>query len=123
MSEHVQEQRSELRLDARAAVFVELPHEEGEEDGIGDLEPRRLLLCRLLDFSTNGLRIRIDRALPVGAILRLCAQLPDAQRPMQVVGEVRWVREEGKYFLVGFSLFEAEQTDILAWKRLLVEQL
>ena len=118
MTDRLDEMRSELRLDTRSAVFVELPEDTG-----GDTEQRRLLLCRLLDFSANGLRIRIDRPLPVGAILALRAQLAGADRPMQVVGEVRWVRQDGEYFQAGFSLFEADQTDILAWKRLLLEQL
>lgn len=37
---------------------------------------------------------------------------------LTVVGEVRWVRGEAGSYLVGFSLYEADQTDIEQWKSL-----
>ena len=126
-NEGVVNKRAEMRLDTRAAVFVELPV-ESEPLAAGEpfseqQDRRRLMLCRLLDFSANGVRIRIDRPLPEGGILRLCAQIPGGEAPLNLVGEVRWVREDGEHYQVGFSLFEADQTDILAWKKLLLEQL
>lgn len=112
--------RDEARLTAGIPVFVEMP-EQSEEEGDRYAEP--LLLCRLVDFSANGARIALDRPLPVGAILRLSVRLPEQRMPLTVVGEVRWVScEEGRY-LVGFSLYEADQTDILQWKSLLARRL
>lgn len=108
-------QRGELRLSARASVFVELPE--------SDEAQAPMMLCRLLDFSANGAQIRIDHALPVGAILRLSAQLPTQHSPLTLVGEVRWVREDQGSYLVGFSLYEADQSDILGWKELVAAQL
>ncbi|MFN3714506.1 MAG: PilZ domain-containing protein [Alcanivoracaceae bacterium] len=107
------DQRGELRLPLTVPVFVELPE---RDEASTDAPP--LLLCRLVDFSANGVRIRLDRPLPEGAILRLSARLPGHQVPLTLVGEVRWVRPEGQAFLVGFSLYEADQTDILQWKSL-----
>lgn len=114
-----QNSRGELRLPAQIPVFVELPEQDDDEQSTG--EP--LLLCRLVDFSANGARILIDRPLPVGAILRISAQLPEQHTPLTVVGEVRWVRCEDGRCLVGFSLYEADQTDILQWKSLLARRL
>ncbi|PKM23224.1 MAG: hypothetical protein CVV10_00280 [Gammaproteobacteria bacterium HGW-Gammaproteobacteria-14] len=108
-------QRGELRLNARASVFVELPESDEAQAPI--------MLCRLLDFSANGAQIRIDHALPVGAILRLSAQLPAQYSPLTLVGEVRWVRQDQGSYLVGFSLYEADQSDILRWKQLVAAQL
>lgn len=107
-----QDHRSEPRLALRIPVFVELP--ESDEDVL----TAPLLLCRLVDFSANGAQIRLDRVLPVGAILRLSAQLPEHHMPLTVVGEVRWVRSDNNSFLVGFSLYDADQTDIQEWKSL-----
>ena len=112
-----QDHRSELRLALRIPVFVELP--ESDDDGPG----APLLLCRVVDFSANGVQIRLDRALPLGAILRLSAQVPEHCTPLTVVGEVRWVRCEADSCLVGFSLYEADQTDIEQWKSLVAGRL
>jgi hypothetical protein len=114
-----QNYRGEVRLEARIPVFVELPEQDEDEPGSGEA----LLLCRLVDFSANGARILMDRPLPIGAILRISAQLPEQHRPLTVVGEVRWVRCEEGRCLVGFSLYEADQTDILQWKALLARRL
>jgi hypothetical protein len=112
------DQRGEVRMPLRVPVFVELP-ESAEE---GTASPP-LLLCRLTDFSANGACIRLDRPLPEGAILRLSAHLPQQQIPLTVVGEVRWVRHDSAGYSVGFSLYEADQTDILQWKSLVVSRL
>jgi len=108
-----QDHRSEPRLALRVPVFVELPESADEDDPAAPL-----LLCRLVDFSANGAQIRLDRVLPLGAILRLSARLPEHHMPLTVVGEVRWVRGESGGYLVGFSLYEADQTDIEQWKSL-----
>lgn len=113
--------RTEYRLDTRATVFVELPDAEGD-DGAENVTPVRLL-CRVLDVSANGLRIRLDRPLLEGAIVTLCAYLAAEHPWMTLAAEVRWVRPDGDFFLAGFSLFDADQTDILAWKRLVASAL
>lgn len=114
-----QNYRGEVRLEARIPVFVELPEQEDGEEGSGEA----LLLCRLVDFSANGARILMDRPLPVGAILRISARLPEQHTPLTVVGEVRWVDCQDGRCLVGFSLYDADQTDIVQWKALLARRL
>ena len=111
-----QDHRSEPRLALRIPVFVELPESDDELAA-------PLLLCRLVDFSANGAQIRLDRSLPEGAILRLSAQLPEHCTLLTVVGEVRWARSDAGSYLVGFSLYEADQTDIEQWKSLVAGRL
>ncbi|MCK5874743.1 MAG: PilZ domain-containing protein [Alcanivoracaceae bacterium] len=112
-----QDHRSEVRLALRIPVFVELPESDDDESHAP------LLLCRLVDFSANGAQIRLDRSLPQGAILRLSAQLPEHCTLLTVVGEVRWVRFDAGSYLIGFSLYEADQTDIEQWKSLVAGRL
>jgi len=112
------ERRSEHRVDERVTIFVE--RLAAEYDGS---RPASIIICRSLDISANGLQVRMDQEVPVGAILRLCAQPPRGGRSLYLVGEVRWVRREGALFCIGFNLYESEQTDIVAWKELIAGHL
>jgi hypothetical protein len=116
--ESEQERRSESRVDGRVTIFVE--RLAAEYDGS---RPASIIVCRSLDISANGMQVRMDQPVPVGAILRLCAQPPNGERSLYLVGEVRWVRREGSLHCIGFSLYESEQTDIVAWKELIARYL
>jgi len=109
-----EERRAEERADAHAAVFIEVDSPEPDSG-----ERPTVILCRILDVSSSGMRIVVDRALPETAILRLCADFGRDRLPLEVVGEVRWCREEGDYFEAGFVLYESAYTDIEAWKNLI----
>ena len=113
-----EERRGELRIDDPAAVFVELPV---GPDHHGEQPP--LLLCRLLDFSANGMRIRIDRHIAPGTILRISARLRGDRQLNTLVVRVRWSCPDGNAFSCGLSLFEAADTDIAEWKRKVSERL
>lgn len=116
------EQRGELRVPTTAAVFVEL----SAGDPITG-EPASIVMCRLLDVSAAGMRIRIDRAVPLGSILSLCARFNGPKQghpsPLRVVGEVRWIEKEDNYYLIGLFLYESFDTDITAWKFLIADQI
>ena len=113
MNNNNDERRNEPRSDVHAAVFLEVDSPEPESG-----ERPTVILCRILDVSANGMKIRVDRELPETAILRLCADFGRDRSPLEVVGEVRWCREEGEYFEAGFVLYESAYTDIDAWKKL-----
>ena len=113
------EQREEFRLDnEKAVVFVEIKAENLEEG-----EAAERVLCKLLDVSANGIRIRIDRSLDEGAIFPVVAYFGRGHTPLSLVGEVRWVREDGHFFQIGFSIFESALTDIEKWKSLIAAKL
>ena len=114
MTQEDEDRRAEERADAHAAVFIEV---DSPEPGSG--ERATVILCRILDVSSSGMRIRVDRELPETAILRLCADFGRDRSPLEVVGEVRWCREEGDYFEAGFVLYESAYTDIDSWKKLI----
>ena len=113
------ERRNELRISHRAAVFVEVA---GASPGAG--EQASLVLCQVEDISANGLRVRIDRKLPVGSALGLVVKFPGASSALRLVAEVRWVQcGAGDACVVGFALYESLQTDIRAWKERIAETL
>lgn len=111
------DQRSDWRLPSTATVFLEL----AAADPVSG-ESEKILVCQLLDVSSGGVRIRLDRPLPVGNILNLCARFASG-KVLCVVGEVRWVRPEKDVFCAGFSLFESLGSDIAEWKLLVAERL
>lgn len=112
------ERRSETRLDDRATIFIERMAAEYDQS-----RPASIVICRSVDISANGIQVRMDQAVPIGAILRLCAQFNDNRQSLYLVGEVKWLREERGQYCIGFNLFESEQTDIIAWKRLIATRL
>lgn len=112
------ERRSETRLDEHVTIFVERIAAEYDNS-----RPADIIICSSVDISSNGLQVRMDQPIPLGTILRLCAQCGRGRKSLYVVGEVRWLREEFGHYCIGFGLFESEQTDIIAWKEFIAGQL
>lgn len=112
------EDRTEHRLERKDTIYVEVmssprPDEESE-----------VVICKTVDISANGIQITLDRELPIGCILQLCVQFQDNNERLFVVGEVMWVRNTvGEDFLVGFHLFEDDDSDILEWKQAIANRL
>jgi hypothetical protein len=108
------ERRSEQRLGEGVTIFIERHAAEFDNS-----RPASIILCKSVDISANGLQVRMDQPIPVGTILRLCAQFRSGRQSLYVVGEVKWQRRENDSYCIGFALFESEQTDIIAWKELI----
>ena len=108
------ERRSEQRLDEGVTIFV-----ERQSAAYDNSNPANIVICKSIDISANGLQVRMDEPIPLGTILRLCAQFSSGRESLYVVAEVKWLRQEGDSYCIGFALFESEQTDIIAWKELI----
>ncbi|HEY3699084.1 MAG TPA: PilZ domain-containing protein [Spongiibacteraceae bacterium] len=108
------ERRSEQRLDEGVTIFVERYAAEFDNS-----QPASIIVCKSIDISANGLQVRMDESIPLGTILRLCAQFSSGRQSLYVVAEVKWQRQENDSYCIGFALFESEQTDIIAWKELI----
>ena len=118
MNTNDQERRSEQRLTETVTILLERYAADFDNS-----RPASIVICRSLDISANGLQVRVDEPIPLGTILRLCAQFSSGRQSLYVVGEVKWLREEKDAYSVGFALFESEGTDILAWKQAIAGQL
>lgn len=111
------DKRSETRLQEQATIYIELYDQQSEQ------ATNSVIICNSLDISANGIQFQIDQALPPGSILRLVAELPDKDEPLQLVGEVKWATADQEDFNIGFELYDAEHTDIITWKQLIAERL
>jgi hypothetical protein len=110
--------RADMRLGTALAVFVEVRAADPVEG-----TPAEIVACSGVDLSAGGLQVELDRPLPVGSILRLGADSRGHAPVMYVVGEVRWSRQTPQGHAAGFSFFDSDGTDIIAWKKFIAEQL
>lgn len=104
------ERRSELRIEEETTIFLEVMSDN-------DNGAPRVVICNSLDMSANGVQIALDEEVPVGCILRLGVELGKDTDALYLVGEAKWVRPDEDQFQIGFELYDAENTDIAAWKQ------
>lgn len=105
------ERRSELRIDEQATIFLEIMSASHDNSSAPNV-----VICNSLDLSANGIQVAMDDEIAVGSILRLGVDLPDGKDALYLVGEAKWVRRDGDQYLIGFELYDAENTDIAGWK-------
>jgi len=110
-------ERVETRLELEETIFIEVLSSTTEDNG-------DVIMCTSIDLSANGLQVVVDNELAVGSILRLCVDLPDKE-PMFLVAEIKWKKPDPNSdgFLLGFLLFESEDTDIAEWKLWIADML
>lgn len=106
-------QRGELRVCKEMAVFVETYSSPS-----GEARSPNIVISKTVDISANGLQIVMDKPVSPGSILQVCVEFNGAPPHYHLTGEVKWVARIGqaKDYLVGFSLLESDQTDIVDWK-------
>ncbi len=119
-------ERKHTRLPILSVTFIEL-----ESPRMGENDSGTVVRCNSLNVSRGGLKVELEEEITVGALLQLGVELPNAEEPLYLVGEVRWCRPaedaedaedaEGAW-MAGFQLMNAINSDIKHWEEL-VEQL
>jgi len=104
-------QRSETRVIRETTFYVEIYSGEA-----GDIDRTKVIICNSLDISAGGIQLQMDRALPVGSILRLCADIERSENVLYLVGEVKWIKAQDDIYNLGFELYDAEDSDLGDWK-------
>jgi hypothetical protein len=112
------ERRSETRIDEKTTVFIEVC-----SSSFDNTSPANITICNSLDLSTNGIQVEMDQEVAVGTILRLCTELGGGEQALYLVGETKWIKPAGENFNVGFELYDAENTDIIGWKKVIAAML
>jgi hypothetical protein len=114
-----QDMRKHPRFRVENTAFVELASPE-----FGSRETGTIARCKTSDVSRGGLRLNLDQALPVGAILQVAVQLPVDSGALYLVGDVRWCQpiptssaEPG--WSAGLCLLKAADSDLDSWAALI----
>lgn len=87
------------------------------------LPPGTVVRCSTKDVSATGLRIQLDQPVPEGFLLELWVEVSNHPTKFYLAGEVKWCQEldEGKRYLVGVHLNEADTDDFKQWQEVLAE--
>ena len=108
------ERRKHTRIPYDTAVHVKLYTVYGQDDLAG-----KNLFCTTGDISTKGVRLTIDRDLPVGTALELRVAIIDPPTAFAHLAQVRWVREVApQKFHVGVEFAGASENHLEAWNNL-----
>jgi len=110
------EQRKYLRLPVDSTTFIELV-----SPGIGDSSKGIVVTCKTLNVSRGGLLVTLDQEIPVGAILQIGVDIPEAEDTLYMAGEVRWgtpaenTGDEESAWQAGFQILNSADSDIDRW--------
>lgn len=117
--EQCQDKRQDKRLLCEDVIFIEVA-----SAGLDNNAPSAIAICNTLDVSANGLQVSMDRPLIVGSIHQIGVQLAELGQRLYLTGQVKWCRTEDGVdgYILGLELFEAEETDIQAWKELIAKR-
>jgi hypothetical protein len=113
------ERRSEVRIDEKVMVFIEVCSADFDNNS-----PANIIICNSIDMSANGVQVEIDQKVPVGTILRICADFGgDEQAALYLVGETKWVKPQQDSLCIGFEIYDAENSDVIGWKKVIAAML
>jgi len=107
-----EEKRQESRLQTQETIFLEIAvtNDSGQ--------PPKIVICNTVDISANGVQVMMDDTLPPQTIHQLGIELENPSQRFHLVAEVKWCRPNaGGGYLVGFALYESDDTDIEQWKQ------
>jgi hypothetical protein len=114
-----QDMRKHPRFRVENTVFVELASPE-----FGSSESGSIARCKTVDVSRGGLRVNLDRAVQVSAILQVGVELPAGSGTLYLVADVRWCQpfptsDAGPGWSAGLCLLNADGSDIDNWAALI----
>lgn len=114
------DKRKFLRLPVDSTTFIELV-----SPGIGDSSKGIVVTCKTINVSRGGLLVTLYQEIPVGAILQIGVDLPEAEDTLYMAGEVRWctpaqdtdINESS--WQAGFQILNSADSDIDRWTGLI----
>jgi hypothetical protein len=108
------DKRGRPRFTLESRVFIELvsPDHEGSDPG-------EIAQCQSVDVSSEGLQVRLERALSVGAILQIGVVLLPGDEALYLAAEVMWCRADPAHrnsWCAGLRILDATGSDIGDWR-------
>jgi c-di-GMP-binding flagellar brake protein YcgR len=114
MAEDYAERRQHQRIDAVQAIFIEVVARGSRHES-----ENNIMMCKTVDISVAGLRVRVPEAIPQGSRLNIAVPLDDWKENLELEGEAIWVKpvEEGEGYWVGLRLGDSSHEDMEKWSR------
>ena len=112
------DKRKHQRLSQEETIFIELA-----SAGLGD-DDAKIALCKSVNISHNGLRVRINHELTVGAILQIGVELSSTEDTLYLAAQVIWCErddEADESWSAGLELMNAKGSDIEIWRAVLAK--
>lgn len=114
------ERREEIRLSTICRIFLHVPVEEDDEI---PQEYQEIDECETIDFSSNGVQVRLSKPLVQGAILPVFVDVNGES--FSLICEVMWCREDkdSAGYLVGLHLLDSDDSSAIEWKEAMIRWL
>lgn len=112
--------REHLRVDQQISIVIDYLEKDLTD---GSYTPV-LLICEGLDVSAGGLKIHLDRTLPLQAIYQVSLKTQCTSYRLAV--QTKWMKTldaDKPEYAIGLQILESADTDIILWKKWLAEQL
>lgn len=112
------DKRMHYRFGGNESFFIEYYND-------GNKTPVKMLLCHSVDLSANGLKVRVNKNLPINAIYAISVETDALEAPLSLAGQIRWQSpiDDSEEFFYGIELLESDDTDIAKWKLYVAQQL
>lgn len=106
------ERRVEVRLNTICKVYLPMG-----DDVTG--EPS-MICCEAIDFSTNGVQVKSEIAVPQSAILPVVIDVNN--QSFSLVCEVMWCRQKSPEspYLIGLHLLDSDDSSVVEWKEAMI---
>ncbi len=112
--------REHLRIEQQISIVIDY----FVKDNDSNTYKPRLLICEGLDVSSGGLKIHVDRELPLQAIYQVA--LKTQTKEFRLAIQTKWLKsidDKLPEYAIGLQILESDETDIVAWKEWVAEQL
>ena len=100
-----EEKRSHPRLERNESAFIRVLLGDGKS-----------IETETEDVSSGGFKARLSHYIEPGVILHVVIEAGNPKIRFLLAGELRWCRPDEQWFLAGFELLDAQDTDYSSWQ-------
>lgn len=110
--------RSASRIRSRESVSIQILQPQTDNADVP-----RVVSCKTVDISTNGLRLQLNEPVEPERIFDLCIELDIVPQYLLLIGETRWCHynDHDSCYDVGMIIHDSEGTDYQEWVKLVGE--
>ncbi|MCK5881311.1 MAG: hypothetical protein KAG18_05490 [Sinobacterium sp.] len=112
--------REDLRINQKISILIDYFIKDTATNNYNPVS----LICEGLDVSAGGLKIHVDRELPLQAIYQ--AVLTTTMDEFCLAVQTKWIQcldASRPEYSIGLQILASDETDIIRWKKWVAEQL